>query len=309
MSKSKAAKISKQNKIKRSTKDHVIDVILYIVYGLFALICAFPFYYLFINTISNNELSAAGQILLLPKGVHLENYRQILKIEGMASAAITSVARTVIGTALMVGATSWMGYALSKAEFWHKKFWYRFIIATMYFGAGVVPTYMNYKMFGMLDSFWIYIIPGMVGAYNMILVKTYIESISPSLEESAYLDGAGYFTRFTRVVFPLCKPIVSTITIFGAVGQWNSYMDTIIYMNGKNWQTLQSLLQRYLSQATAMASQLQSMTGGSSDAAFEMTPVSIRYTITFVTLLPILLVYPYFQKFFVKGIMIGAVKG
>lgn len=308
MKKKKAATANK-NFLKRSKKDILMDVILYIVFGIFTLLCAFPFYYILINTISDNQLVAAGKIFLWPQGIHFQNYVRVFQIDGLGSAALVSVARTVIGTLAMVFATSFMGYALSKQEFWHRKFWYRFLIATMYFGAGVVPVYMNYKMLGMLNTFWIYVIPGMVGAYNMILVKTYVESISPSLEESALLDGAGYAVRYSRVVLPLCKPIISTITIFGAVGQWNAYMDTIIYMTNGKWETLQSLLWRYLRQATEMALQMQSASSASSDAAFEMTPISIRYTITFITMIPILLVYPYFQKFFVKGIMIGAVKG
>jgi ABC-type glycerol-3-phosphate transport system permease component len=208
-----------------------------------------------------------------------------------------------------VGATSFVGYALSKQEFWHRKFWYRFVIITMYLSAGVVPTYMNYKMLGLLNNLMVYVIPGMVSAYNVILVKTYMESISPSLEESALLDGAGYLVRYFRVVLPLCKPIIATIAVFKAVNEWSAYMDTIMYMSGGKYETLQSLLYRYLNQATQLSNMLQSGGGDYGAGAIELNPVSVRYTLTFITVLPILCVYPYFQRFFVKGIMIGAVKG
>ena len=217
-------------KSRRTVRDTVIDTVIYLVFGIFAIICIYPFYYIFINSISANNLVQQGKIMFVPQGIHLNNYANIL--------------------------------------------------------------------------------PGAVSAYNMILIKTYMESISPSLEESAVLDGAGYAVRFLKIILPLSKPILATVAVFKAVGEWNAYMDTILYMRGGKFPTLQSMLWNYLNQATQLSNIL--MSGNVSDSAaatFELNPISVRYTLTFVTVLPILCVYPYFQRFFVKGIMIGAVKG
>ena len=295
---------------RRAAGDIAIDSLICLFFGIFAIICIYPFYYIFINSISANDLVEKGRIVFLPQGVHLTNYRKVLELDGLGMAVVNSLLRTVLGTAVHVISTAFVGYAMSRQEFWHRKFCYRFMIVTMYLSAGVVPVYLNMKMLGLLNNFMVYILPGAVSAYNMILVKTYMESIAASLEESAVLDGAGYAVRFVLIILPLSKPILATVAVFKAVGEWNAYMDTILYMSGGKYQTLQSMLWRYLNQATELSRML--MSGGVSDSAassFELNPVSVRHTLTFITVLPILCVYPYFQRFFVKGIMIGAVKG
>lgn len=184
------------------------------------------------------------------------------------------------------------------------------MVFTMYFGAGLIPGYLNVKRLGLLNSFWIYVLPAFVGPYNMILVKTYIESLPSSLEEAAMIDGAGYARRFFDIVLPLCKPIIATVAVFCAVGQWNSYMDTVLYMNGGNWATLQSTLYNYLNRANVLQSLAAQGNLDSVQAMMQnMSTKTIRFAITGVTVLPILFVYPFFQRYFTKGIMIGAVKG
>ncbi len=297
-------------KSRRTAGDTVIDTLICLFFGIFAIICIYPFYYIFINSISANDLVERGSIVFLPQGVHLNNYIKVLELKGLGMAVVNSLLRTVLGTVVHVISTAFVGYAMSRQEFWHRKFWYRFMIITMYLSAGVVPVYLNMKMLGLLNNFMVYILPGAVSAYNMILVKTYMESIAVSLEESAVLDGAGYAVRFTKIILPLSKPILATVAVFKAVNEWNAYMDTILYMSSGKFQTLQSMLWRYLNQATELSKML--MSGGISDSAaasFELNPISVRHTLTFITVLPILCVYPYFQRFFVKGIMIGAVKG
>ncbi len=219
-------------KSRRTVRDTVIDTVIYLVFGIFAIICIYPFYYIFINSISANNLVQQGKIMFVPQGIHLNNYAKILQLEGLEMAVVNSIVRTVVGTAVHVAGTAFVGYAMSRQEFWHRKFWYRFVIVTMYLSAGVVPVYMNMRMLGLLNNFLVYILPGAVSAYNMILIKTYMESISPSLEESAVLDGAGYAVRFLKIILPLSKPILATVAVFKAVGEWNAYMDTILYMRG-----------------------------------------------------------------------------
>ena len=207
----------------------------------------------------------------------------------------------------MLGA-SYMAFCFTKQKMWAKKFWYRFVVVTMYFSAGMIPVYLNIKMLGLLDTFWVYIIPGMFPVYNMILVKTFMESIPPSLEESAEIDGAGFLTRYFRIALPLSLPIIATVALFSMVGQWNSFMDTLLYIRDYNLYTLQYILYEYLNESESLAQMAQEGMD-MSNAAQNMTPTSMRLTITVIVTLPIMLVYPFMQRYFVEGIMIGAVKG
>uniref|UniRef100_UPI003FED82D6 carbohydrate ABC transporter permease n=1 Tax=Faecalibacterium prausnitzii TaxID=853 RepID=UPI003FED82D6 len=298
-------------RIHRSPGDVCFDLINVLLLTVFTLICVFPFYYLFINTISDNALSARGMITLFPKGVHFENYIQIFKISGILTAAIVSLARTVIGTTLSVFASAFLGYLLTKQNMIGHKLVYRFIVVTMYFNAGVIPWYINMMNLHLLNNFLVYILPTIVAPYSIILVKTYVESIPSALEDAAQMDGAGYMVRFAWVILPVCLPILATITIFSAVGQWNSFQDTLFLISDKRLYTLQFLLYRYMNEAEALATIIK--TAESSELLANMTitqtPTSIKMTVSMIVVLPILLVYPYFQKYFVKGIMIGAVKG
>ena len=291
--------------------DVVFNILNFTFFILFALICAFPFYYLFINTISNNELVSSGQVTLFPKEVHFQNYINLTKIDALGKSFIVSVARTVIGTVLMVFASAMVGYLVTKQEMWGRKFWYRFLVITMYFNSGLIPWYLNMSMLGLTNNVLAYIIPSIMSPYNVILVKTYIESIPAELEESASIDGAGYFTIFRKIIFPLCKPILATIAIFGAVGHWNSFTDSIILMSGNpDLHTLQHRLYTYLNQSTNLAQVVQgsSSIGDSvGQAAVNLRP--IKFTVAMATVIPILIVYPFMSKYFEKGIMLGAVKG
>ena len=182
----------KAQKVKMSAGDYVFAIIDYLVFGIFTAACIFPFYYLIINTISNNKLVAAGKINFWPVGFHLDNYANIFKLNDLGNAFVVTLSRTIIGTALMVFGSALCGYLFTRNEMWHKKFWYRFVIVTMYLNAGIIPWYLNMSMLGLTNNYLAYILPGIMVPYNLILVKTYIESIPPSLEESAQLDGAGY---------------------------------------------------------------------------------------------------------------------
>lgn len=297
--------------LRQTTGDKIFNVVNITVFTLFMIICVFPFYYLFINTISDNELSARGLIYFWPQGIHFNNYVQVFKIPNLLNAAMVSIARTVLGTGLTVISSAYVGYCMSKRGMWMRKFWYRFVLVTMYFNAGIIPWYINMMNLGLLNNFLAYILPVMVSPFNIILVKTYVESIPPALEDAAQIDGAGYFSRFLRVVLPICVPILATITVFSAVGQWNSFQDTLFLMSNPKLYSLQFILYRYMNEASALASILKS--SGSSDmlanVSVTQTATSIKMTVSMIVVLPILMVYPFFQRFFVKGIMIGAVKG
>ena len=273
-------------KIKTSKGDRTFQVINILIFAIFAIICAYPFYYLIINSISANDLSASGKVNFLPHGFQLENYVKVFQLNGLGTAAMVSLGRTVIGTICTVLASVYLGFMFTQQRMWHRKLWYRFMVITMYFNAGLIPMYMTMKTLHLTNSFWVYIIPAIVQPFNIIMAKTY--------------------------VLPTCKPIMATIAIWSAVGQWNSFQDTLIYITDQKLYSLQYLLYTYLNQASSLATMVQQSGGNVSavaNLATQQTPTSIRMTISVIVVLPILFVYPIFQKSFVKGIMIGSVKG
>ena len=297
-------------KKKTSLGDWIFNIFLGLFFTLFTLICIYPFYYVIINTISANDISANGQIMFLPKGIHFQNYIDVFKIPDLASAALVSLGRTVLGTIGAVLGAAYLGFMFTQQKMWARKFWYRFTIITMYFNAGLIPWYITMRNLHLTNNFLAYILPAIVQPFNIILVKTYMESISPALQEAAEIDGASVMKVFMKIMLPLAKPIMATIAIFAAVGQWNSFQDTLILMTKPALYTLQFLLYQYINQASSLAAMIKNGTViSTSSLATMQTPTSIRMTVSVVVILPILLVYPFFQKYFVKGIMIGSVKG
>lgn len=294
-----------------SASDRIFHIFNYGVFALLTFICIYPFYYLIINSISANDLSANGMVNFIPKDIHLQNYIDVFKLSGLGRAALVSVGRTVIGAACTVMASAYLGFMFTQERMWHRKLWYRLVVVTMYFNAGLIPMFMTMKNLHLTNSFWVYIIPAIVQPFNIIMVKTYVESLPASLQEAAEIDGAGVLIRFFKIVLPTSKPILATIAIWAAVGQWNSFQDTLIYITDQKLYSLQYLLYTYLNQASSLATLVKSSGNVSAVAnlATQQTPTSIRMTISVIVVLPILFIYPMFQKHFVKGMMIGAVKG
>lgn len=291
----------------------VFNTINYAVFALFTLLCIYPFYYLIINTISANNLSENGLINFLPQEIHFKNYIEVLKLKGLGQAAIISVLRTAIGATLTVIASAFMGFMFTQKKMWKRKLWYRFMVITMYFNAGLIPVFITMHVLGLTNSFWVYIIPAIVQPFNIILVKTYLESVPDSLQQAAEIDGAGILRIFVQIMLPLSLPILATIAIFSAVGQWNSFQDTLIYITNQKLYSLQYVLYQYINQSNSLAQLIRTSTITSSEAmlalATKQTPTSVRMTVSVIVVVPIMLVYPMFQRFFIKGIMIGSIKG
>jgi putative aldouronate transport system permease protein len=301
----------KKNKIKRTAGDKTFNVVNYLIFLILTLICIFPFYYIFINTISSNELTNRGLVTFYPRQIHFANYIKAYQIPGLGQAAIISTARTVIGTVCTVFASAFLGFVFTKKEMWGRKFWYRYVVITMYFNAGLIPMYLTFYNLHLTNNFLVYILPAIVQPFNIILVKTYIESTPQALQEAAEIDGAGNFTIFMKVILPIITPILATIAIFSAVGQWNSYTDTLLYMTDENLYSLQFILYKYINEANSLAAMLRNNhdISAAKTLATQQTVTSVRMTVTIIVVLPILCVYPCFQRYFVKGIMIGSVKG
>jgi putative aldouronate transport system permease protein len=301
----------KKKRQQQSLGDALISVAIYVFYAAFAFICVYPFYYIFINTISNNDLSQKGMIIFLPHGIHFENYIKAVKIPGLVNAAFISVSRTVIGTLLTTMTTAFLGYMFTREHMWHRKFWYRFVIITMYFNAGIIPWFLTMRNLHLTNNFWGYILPTIVSPFYIILAKTFVESIPKELQQAAEIDGAGTMTLFYRVILPVIKPILATVAIFAAVAQWNAFQDTLLLMTDNKLYSLQFILYQYINQASSLKQLVNSSSGSAvaQSVATVQTATSIRMTVTIIVVAPILLIYPIFQRYFVRGIMIGAVKG
>lgn len=284
--------------------------------GIFMLLLVVFTLYPFLNTIAisfNDGLDAIrGGIYLWPRIFSLQNYKAVFFGGTVYHAFYISVARTVISTALNVFLGAMLSYALSRREFVLRKFITVVFVLTMYFNAGLIPNYLLFKALGLRNSFFVYVIPGMVGAFNMIVIRTYIKTLPESMVESARIDGAGEFRIFLQIIFPLCKPILATVALFVAVWQWNQWFDTFIYNSSEqNLSTLQYELMKLLASTTS-ANSNPSLVGGvgqtSTGATNMVTPVSIRSAITVVAAVPIILVYPFLQKYFVVGLAVGSIK-
>lgn len=291
----------------------MFGILNYAVFGLFTLICFYPFYYLIINSVSANDLSSNGSINFLPSQLHLENYKQVLQLKGLGLAALVSVGRTIIGTICTVLASAFLGFMFTQERMWRRKLWYRLMVVTMYFNAGLIPMFLTMQNLHLTNSFWVYVIPVIVQPFNIILVKTYMESIPRSLQEAAEIDGAGIMKVFLKIILPTSTPILATIAIFAAVAQWNSFQDTLIYVTDQKLYSLQYILYQYINQANSLATMVKNSSGGTNlnmaALATQQTPTSIRMTVSVIVVMPILFIYPMFQRYFVKGIMIGSVKG
>lgn len=295
-----------------TANDVIFNIFAYLLFGIFVIICIFPFYYIFINSISSPAAVISKAVTFWPQGFSLETYKAVIEVKDIGQAFLITITRTILATALMVLASGIIGYLVTKQEMWHRKLWYRLLVVTMYFNAGIIPWYLNMAMLGLTNNYMAYIVPAIVAPYNIILVKTYIESIPAEMEESAFIDGAGYAVIFRKIIWPLSKPILATITIFGAVGNWNSFTDSLMLMQSKpQLQTLQHKLYNYLDSASDLKAVIDNpdsaiIRHAMDNAAFASV---IKYTVSMISIIPILIVYPFMQRYFEEGIMLGAVKG
>ena len=271
--------------------------------------CAYPLYYVLIQSLSGgNEGTKA---LLWPINFTFNNYHEMLTIPEIGNAILVSVARTVLGTVSHVFCCMMLGYLYTKDTMPFRKVLYRFMVITMYVGGGMIPTYLVMREYRLVNSFWIYVIPGIISAYHVILVKTFVESIPRELEESARIDGASTMKVFLSIILPLSLPIAATLAIYASNSQWNSWWDNQLYNAARpDLTTLQLLLYRYLNQADKLLQQLyEDHTQEITDLEIQMTTRGLKMTVTMISVIPILCVYPFMQRFLIKGIMVGAVKG
>ena len=293
-------------KLKSSAMDKVFVACNTIFLVLFVIITLYPV----LNTVAisfNDGIDAVrGGIHLWPRIFTLSNYKTVLNQQNIITGAVVSVARTVLGTIFALVTNALLAYVVSRKRFLFRSQLSLFWVITMYVNGGMIPTLILYRNLNLTNSFWVYVIPGMISAFNVLVMRTFMEGLPSALEESAMIDGANDFTIFTRIISPLCKPVYATVALFVAVGHWNSWFDAMLY-NRMNTQytTLQYELMKLLS---SVMQQSGSATTGGNTAAAAVTPVTVRAAATVVTMLPIILLYPFLQRYFVSGMTIGSVK-
>ncbi len=300
--------------IRKSYKasDLGFDIFIYAALLFLFVITIYPFINVIAISFNDAMDSNRGGIYFLPREFTLYNYRNILSNKDIYFATLTSVARTVLGTVTSLAATTLLAYILSRREFIYRKTLTKFLVVTMYFNAGVIPVYMLFKYLGFINRFSVYIIPTLLYAMNVIIIRTFIEGLPDSFTESAKIDGAGDLRILVSIIVPLAKPALATVALYIAVWHWNSWFDTYLYASSnQSLSTLQYELMKKLKAATQNLSGTTSpdYSSGQSGTIQSVTPQSIRATMTVVATLPILFVYPFLQKYFVSGLTLGGVKG
>lgn len=275
-----------------------------IVLVLFSLIIIVPIWNILVSSVSPNAGLASGGLMLWPKDFTLQNYTKVLSDSSIPKAFGISVLKTVIGAGTHTIFCATIAYGLSKQRLIGRKLYTTMGVITMYFGGGMIPTYLLIKSLGLLDTFWVYIIPALFSYYDCVILMNFFREIPDSLEESAKIDGASEWKIFLDIYLPLTKPALATIILFNGVGQWNDFMTTKLYITKQYLYPLQMKIYEIIVQ-----SNLSSMTqSGSTDVVFKATTRGVQLATIVITTVPILIIYPLLQKHFIAGMMEGAVK-
>lgn len=294
------------HKKKTSLVDKIFVFLNSIFLVLFVIITLYPVWNTLVLAFNDGTDALRGGLYLWPRKWTLQNFITVIHKNNLIVGAYITLSRTIIGTFTALAANALLAYIVSRKRFLFKKQLSLFWVITMYVNGGMIPTFLLYKSLGLTNSFLVYVIPGMVGAFYMLVIRTYMTGIPDSLEESAQLDGAGDIVIFTKIISPLCKPVYATVALFCAVAHWNSWFDAMLYnrMNS-NLTTLQYELMKLLSSVTNQSTSAESM----KNTVAAVTPTSVRSAATILTMLPIVCLYPFLQRYFVTGLTIGGVKG
>mgnify|MGYP000322043760 FL=1 len=292
-------------KRKKSIADKAFVILNTIFMIAFVVITLYPVLNTLAISFNDGTDALRGGIYLFPRKWTLKNYITVLQKDNLITGAYITVLRTILGTVLALFTNAILAFIVSRKRFLFKKSLSLFWVITMYVNGGMIPIFLLYKNLGLTNSFMVYIVPGMISAFNMLVIRTYMNGIPDSLEESAQLDGAGYTTIFLKIISPLCKPVYATVALFVAVGQWNSWFDAMLDNRmSPEFTTLQYELMKLLSSVTNQGGSAEAM----KNAVGAVTPASIRAAATILTMLPIICLYPFLQRYFVSGLTIGGVK-
>jgi len=296
--------------LKRKKSDIFIDAILYSILVLLAVITLYPF----MNTlaISLNEANdtARGSIHILPRAFTLANYSMVFKNDALYRAYAITIARTLIGAPLGVLATGIFAYGMSKRHLKGRKVYMFMCVLTMYFNGGLIPTYVLFQNLRLVNSFLVYIIPNLINVFYMVILMTYYATIPAAVEESLKIDGAGDFTIFFKLILPLSTPVIATVALFNGVFHWNSWFDAAIYVQKSDLKPVQSVLMSVINQTKFQEAIMKSGNVGMEYLRMSVVNArSITAATMIITIIPIIMIYPFLQRYFIKGIMVGSVKG
>lgn len=298
--------------IKRTVPGTVFDVINVVLLLVLSFIMIYPFWNQLVISLNDGIDAQRGGLYFWPRIFTFGNYSYILKTSGMLSALGWSVARVVVGTLTKLVATGFLAYVTTVKFFSFHKPLRRLFLITMYVSGGMIPIYLWYMKIGLTESFTVYWLPTLLSAYEMMIIASYIEGLPEAMSESARIDGANEITIFVKIIMPLCIPVFAALGVMVAVGHWNSWFDVLIYNPSGEYDTLQISLRNILIESDKIKKLMQDATAGSAaakSAASRISTTSMRAATTMIVTIPIVCVYPFFQKYFVKGISIGAVKG
>ncbi|MCQ2981936.1 MAG: carbohydrate ABC transporter permease [Treponemataceae bacterium] len=282
------------------------DVLLYVIMLAICFITLYPVWYTIIVSFNDSKDTMMGGMYWFPRKFSLESYRSVFQDQSIIQSFRVTIAKTIVGTVVHVLFTAMVAYAFSKKHIMFNKFYMLMGTITMFFGGGLIPYFIVIKNLGLIDSFWVYIWPAMFSFYDMIIFMSFFRELPAGLEESAHLDGANDMIIFIRIVLPLSMPVLATIALFHGVYQWNDYFTGVLYINKANLQPIQTFLYRIVASASA-SKQVVAMPAGFT--ASQVSSTSVRLATMVVTTAPIVAVYPFLQKYFVKGMMIGSIKG
>lgn len=287
--------------------ERITGIGIYVLLGVVTLIVLYPLFFVLIASVSNPGSVIRGEVRLWPKGFSLIGYERLFGNKELLRGFMNTVMYTVVGTALNVVMTVAGAYPLSRADFKGRHFFTFLIVFTMFFGGGMIPTYLLIKSLGLLNTFWAMIIPSAVSVWNILIMRTFFQSSIPKeVQEAAFMDGCSNIKILLKVVLPLSGPVLAVMVLFYAVGHWNAYFSALLYLSDRDLYPMQLFLREILVQ-----NQMQEMVDISDDtlARSLMDAEAIKYAAVIVTNLPMLILYPFLQKYFVKGVMVGAIKG
>lgn len=284
----------------------IFDIVLTVLMLLVLVVCIYPFYSLLISSFSDPK-QVESWFLIFPTNVSLNSYKEIFGNNRIIQPIIVSFARAFFGTVITLICSSMFAYLVTQKELPFRKGIYRYVVITMYLNAGMIPWIITMVSYGLKNNFWVYIIPTAMSAYYIILIKTYFESIPAELEESARMDGAGFFTIFFKIILPVSGPILGAVAMFSAVSQWNSWYDNLMLVQDNGLKTLQLMLYQIIQNMNVVMNDPK--TAGTAQILNRPSILSVRSAVAMLTIVPILVVYPFMQKYFASGIMVGAVKG
>lgn len=290
---------------RRSFGDLMFSIVNTALLTIFCIAVLYPVWYIIVLSFNDGADAMLGGIYFWPRKFTFQNYRAVFQDSSIIKSFLVTIARTVIGTVSSVFFTAMVSYAFSKARLIGRNIYLTMGTITLLFNGGLIPTFLLIRNLHLYDSFWVYIIPALFGFYNCIIFMSFFRSLPPALEESAMIDGANEFQQFIKIVLPLSKPILATIALFTAVGHWNDYFTGVIYIQNPDLIPIQTYLYRVVAEAGSI--RMQGAVPGLIEKANSTQALKLATMI--VTTLPIVCVYPFLQKYFVKGVMIGAVKG